>query len=87
MSYWSAFQANDISLPYKDGMSRFNRARVSLKHDGTLPAHNHLEEFRGIVGAFINESCPLVFSMELNSISLASLIRNETVRNLVEVAE
>ena len=87
MSYWSAFQAKDISLPYKDGMSCFNRARVSLKHDGTLPAHNHLEEFLGIVGAFLNERCAIVFSMELNSISLASLIRNETVRNLVEVAE
>jgi hypothetical protein len=58
-----------------------------LKHDGTLPAHNHLEEFRGIVGAFLNESCAIVFKRELNSISLVSLIRNETVRNLVEVAE
>jgi hypothetical protein len=40
MSYWSAFQAKDISLPYKDGMSRFNRARVSL---------SMMEHFRPII--------------------------------------
>ena len=76
MPYWPALQATGMALPYKEGMNRFNRARVLLKHDGTLPAHNHLEEFLGIVGAFLNEICTIVFSKELNSISLASLIRN-----------
>ena len=44
LGYWPALERKGVSLTRREQMKRFNRARVSLKHDGTLPAHVEIEE-------------------------------------------
>jgi hypothetical protein len=46
LGYWPALSATGVSLSHREGMKRFNQARVLLKHDGTIPAHVHIEDFR-----------------------------------------
>ncbi len=68
-------------------MKRFNRARVALKHDGTLPAQAEVEDFRQIVGSFFEENSPILFGLEFNEISLSGLVSNELVRTSLQLAE
>jgi len=53
VSLWS--REKGTKLTRHEQLNRFNRARVAIKHHGTLPAHMHVEEFRGIVGDFLKE--------------------------------
>jgi HEPN domain-containing protein len=85
--YWSSMERVDVHLGRLDSMKRLNRARVSLKHHGTLPDHSHVEEFRDIVGAFLEESIPLAFGIKLAEISLIGLVKADAVRNMLRLAE
>jgi hypothetical protein len=87
LSYWPALEEKGFKLTQKEGMRRFNLARVSVKHHGTLPAHSNLEEFRVMVSTFLSENCAAIFSQELTRMSLANLIRDEAVRDLIVAAE
>jgi hypothetical protein len=87
-AYWAAIKEKTGSAPTLEGqMSRFNRARVALKHDGTLPAHNQIEEFRAIVTAFFDENSLTLFKLSFDEISLAGLVRSERIRTSLQGAE
>jgi hypothetical protein len=68
-------------------MRRFNDARVAVKHKGTLPIRDNIEEFRSTVTAFLVDATPKVFQIEFDSISLSSLVRSDDVRTALQTAE
>lgn len=87
LAFWSAFEAKGIELSRYEQMKRFNRARVGLKHDGTLPALSEVESFVAIVGGFLEENVPKLFGLKFSDISLSGLIKNDLVRRSLLLAE
>jgi hypothetical protein len=87
LAYWPALKEKGVALTGYARMKRFNRARVSLKHDGTLPARVEIEDFHRIVGDFLEENSPAVFAMNFDDISLSGLVRTVSVRSALEAAE
>lgn len=82
LAYWPALAEKDVPLTRREQMNRFNRARVSLKHHGTLPARMQVEEFRGNVSDFLEENVATVFDIKFDEISLSGLVRTESVRSV-----
>lgn len=68
-------------------MRRLNRARVSLKHHGTLPSKLDIEAFRASSTAFFKENTPIIFGVDFSQISLIELIQYEGVKNKLKNAE
>jgi hypothetical protein len=87
LSYWPAIEQTGKTLSRYEQMKRFNRARVMLKHDGTLPAQAEVEDFRQIVGSFFEENSLILFGLEFSAISLSGLVSNELVRTSLQLAE
>jgi hypothetical protein len=87
MSYWPAMERAGINLGRQETMRRLNRARVMLKHDGTLPAHQNVDDFRDKVGAFLEENFPPIFGIRLAEVSLSSLVKSEPIRTLLQASE
>jgi hypothetical protein len=86
LDYWPALDAKGVPLTRKEQMDQFNRARVEIKHRGTLPAHMHVEEFRGTVSDFLDENSLRIFEIKFDDISLSGLVRTESVRSALEAA-
>ena len=78
MSYWESLKTKLSSgdITQKESMRRLNKARVQLKHHGTMPSKLDIESFRATITNFFNENTYLVFGIEFNSISLLDLIQN-----------
>jgi hypothetical protein len=87
MGYWAEFSKASLPLPYRQGMLRFNNARVEVKHRGTLPSLHDVEGLRSTVTAFLVETTPKLFQIEFDSISLSSLVRSDDVRSGLQAAE
>jgi hypothetical protein len=87
LSYWPAIEQKGKKLSRYEQMRRFNRARVALKHDGTLQAQSEIEDFRRIVESFFEENSPTLFGLEFSEISLSGLVKNELVRTSLQLAE
>jgi len=73
-------------LVQKVSMGRLNNARVSLKHHGTLPSTQSIEEFRASVTYFFEENTPSVFGLEFGAISMANLVKSAEARSSLEEA-
>jgi hypothetical protein len=68
-------------------MDRLNRARVNLKHGGVLPAHHEIEGFRAAVTSFLEDNALPLLGVNLNDVSLTSMIKSDEVRGPLERAE
>lgn len=75
------------SLDQKELMRRLNKSRVALKHHGTMPSRLDIEAFRSGVQAFFESTVPLVFRIDLASVSLAHLVENEATRSALLAAD
>ncbi len=73
-------------LSQKEAVRRLDKARVALKHHGTLPSKLDIESFRVSVRSFFLENTPLLFDLEFAEITLVEFVNPEEVReNLQEV--
>jgi hypothetical protein len=68
-------------------MRRLNKARVAVKHHGTLPSQLDIEAFRASTVNFFSDNCPTIFGLELESISLVDLVNPMHVREKLKVAQ
>jgi hypothetical protein len=86
--YWKLFRelSLPVVLPMERAIDKVNRARVALKHHGQLPNDNQLSSYIGIVSSFIEDSAPLCFGIEIDGVSLISLVKDNEVRELLETA-
>jgi hypothetical protein len=88
LDYWSLFeQQAQLQVTSKVSMDRLNRARVNLKHGGVLPAHQEIAGFRAAVTGFLEDNALPLLGVNLNEVSLTSMIRSDDVRGPLERAE
>lgn len=74
------------SLPFRQKMMQFNRARVSAKHALTLPDEHSFNSFFGTVPEFCAEAVRLAFDAELDEVNLLSLVVDEEIRCFIAEA-
>lgn len=89
MDYWEILASKlPAGFPtQKESMRRMNKARVALKHHGTLPSKLDLEAFRSSVTNFFEENTPAIFSIIFSEISLIDLVQCEETKNNLKEAE
>jgi len=89
MGYWDLIsqKLSNQELTQKESMRRLNRARVALKHHGTLPSTLDIEAFRASATNFFEENTPIVFGIDFSDITLVELIQCEDVKNNLKDAE
>jgi hypothetical protein len=88
MKLWSAIKdATGVEPPHKGQMERFNKIRVSLKHQGIMPNAQAVSDVLPIVDSFCLDVSTLFLKLDFETISLADLISNEEARGLVKKAE
>ncbi|PNF84495.1 hypothetical protein CXK93_15475 [Stutzerimonas decontaminans] len=88
MDYWDFLSdALGEALPQKEAMRRLNKARVALKHSGTLPSRLDVEAFRAAAALFFQEATRLVFGVEFSEISMIEYVPSEEARNHLRKAE
>ncbi len=87
LQYWTSFESAGFPLPLRTQMDRFNRARVEVKHRGTLPAQHEVASFRATVTEFLATSSRQLFQIEFDEISMSRLVRSDAVRAELEEAE
>src|SRR5436190_6993444 len=63
LDYWDALDKvlNPRVLPERTAMERLNKARVALKHHGTMPSRLDLDSFAETAQRFFANMFPLVF--------------------------
>ena len=89
--YWEALnpakQANGVNLAVKQGMARLNKVRITLKHHGGHPSAATISQIVEDTAAFFAANTQLVFGIDYDQVSMADLIEQEQVRDLVHAAE
>ena len=88
LEYWDflARKFPDTEIPQRESMRRLNKARVALKHHGTLPSKLDLESFRAVSTLFFDEATSLFFNVEFSDISLVDFINEEQAREFLHEA-
>ena len=74
-------------LSSQESMRRLNKARVALKHHGTLPSRLDLDSFRATAAEFFRANTRLVFRLDLEDVSLVRLIGYEPARSCMLQAD
>lgn len=89
MEYWDLLSQEplNVELTQKESMRRLNKARVALKHHGTLPSKLDIEAFRASATNFFEENVPSVFNVGFSDISLIDLVRCTDTKNNLAKAE
>jgi hypothetical protein len=74
-------------LEHHGSVDRLNAARRGLKHKGLIPAPDEVERLRNGAADFIQDNTPLVFGVDLASVSLVEHIANEKAKALLVDAQ
>ena len=89
--YWDALSPaklpGGVDLAVKQGMQRLNRVRVNLKHHGVQPSKTAIDQNLADTATFFAANTPLVFGIDYDQVSMADVIEQEKVRELVRKAE
>lgn len=86
MGYWEAIKPK-LDLPGKHNMKRLNDARVALKHSGTFPSQQSLEQSRETVHDFFITVVPRVFNVDFNKIDMVDLVAVERTAQALREAQ
>lgn len=76
-----------LVLPYKELMRKLNKARVSFKHHGLLPAPSEGFKFQAHTEEFLRETVKRFFNLDFDSISMTEFIENPEIRDRLKEAE
>ena len=90
MNYFSQFDEQlhpSPPVPQREGMRRLNDARNALKHKGLRPDMSDLAHYQNVVIRFFEEATPRIFEVDINSVSLAAVVRCVTAREYLYAAE
>jgi hypothetical protein len=86
--FWKHVEtATKLVPPHKAAMERLNSLRNGFKHNGNLPNTSVVRELMPTVAAFCNEIASIFMKVDLESISLADLVTNESARDKIKDAE
>jgi hypothetical protein len=86
--YWKALAgaASPIDLPLARPMEKLNQARVALKHHGHRPSDDQLMSHLANTKLFLSEATEDCFGRPLATISMAALVKDDKVRDLIDAA-
>jgi len=89
MNYWELLsrKLSDDELTQKEAIRRLNKARVALKHHGTLPSNLDIEAFRASATNFFEENTPIVFGIRFSDVSLIELVHCADAKKDLKEAE
>ena len=88
MDYWELLSKKlPTELGHKEAMRRLNKARVALKHHGTLPSKLDVEAFRATITNFFMDNTPLIFGIPFTAISLTDFVQPAEARDNLKEAE
>jgi hypothetical protein len=82
-----SLQKVGIAMPFKARLLELNRARVNFKHYGNLPAPAEAQKHTAYVEEALQIAMQTHFSVDVDSLSLADLIVDTTIRDLLKSAE
>lgn len=88
--YWEKLAPHlpdGVGLAVEQGMKRLNKARVNLKHYGARPDAESIALAVRDTATFMASNTMLVFGIDYESVSMAHVIVQEPVRELVTKAE
>ena len=78
--------SSGTSIPLKAKILELNKARVSFKHYGSLPAHRDAEKCRAYAQDFLVQGCLEHFGISFSEISSAELLNSPELREHFKVA-
>jgi len=88
LEYWDLLAAKlPEDMAQKEAMRRLNKARVALKHHGTLPSGLDVDAFRETTFRFFEANTPLIFGIPFNRLSLSEFIAHEPTRQYLRDAQ
>jgi hypothetical protein len=89
--YWDVLSpaklTGGVNLAVKQGMVRLNKIRVNLKHHGVQPGKAAIDQSLADAATFFAANTRLVFDIDYDQVSMADVIEQEKVRELVRKAE
>jgi hypothetical protein len=89
--YWDVLSpaklTGGVDLAVKQGMVRLNKIRVNLKHHGVQPGKAAIDQSLADAATFFAANTRLVFGIDYDQVSMADVIEQEKVRELVRKAE
>jgi hypothetical protein len=87
--YWTALSglSGGVTLPVQSGMKRLNHLRKTLKHHGGQPARSAVDMAKADTATFLSASTRLVFGLDLDAVSMSSVIPQKSVRDLALQAD
>jgi len=88
--YWKLLDPakvpNGVALTGERPMSRLNDLRTAFKHHGTMPSASAIRQACIDVRAFLEANTPTVFGVAFESIDMAEVIPQPSVRDKVRAA-
>ncbi len=89
LDYWDVLDQvlSPKVIPHRATMERLNKARVALKHHGTMPSRLDLESFVETARRFFMEMFPLVFGLDFHSVSMVEFIASPKAKSHVKLAQ
>jgi hypothetical protein len=89
--YWDVLSparlTGGVDLAVKQGIVRLNKIRVNLKHHGVQPGKAAIDQGIADAATFFAANTRLVFGIDYDRVSMADVIEQEKVRELVRKAE
>jgi hypothetical protein len=88
MQYWERLDPvlQPDGLSQKRSMTRLDKARGNLKHQGIRPSKEDVDSHHAAARLFFEENTPTVFAVELHRVSLVSFVRPIHARQDMEEA-
>jgi hypothetical protein len=84
--YWRKLDPHGIALTGERPMSRLNDLRTAFKHHGTMPSDTAIQQACIDVRAFLEANTPSVFGAAFDSIGMAEVIPQPSIRDKVRSA-
>src|ERR1700745_1168632 len=91
VQYWDVLSpaklTSGVNLAVKQGMVRLNKVRVNLKHHGVQPGRAAIDQGLADAATFFAANTRLVVDIDYDQVSMADVIEQDQVRELVRRAE
>lgn len=88
LDYWDVLKHKvQGGLTQKESVRRLDSARGNLKHQGTRPSKEDVEEYRVTAKRFFEDNTPLVFDVPFADVSMIKIVQPVIARKTLEEAE
>jgi hypothetical protein len=85
--YIELLERKDIEIPFKHLIRQINKTRILFKHSGVCPDPSEALRFEESTRAFLNRFLLQCFELEIEQVSLCSLIEDDELRCVLSLAE